>query len=125
MDATTTRSADRSGSTCSISTQQDNGRGTFFFSGAATGSALADYLLGLPQSSSVSFGNPDQGYNAFSFAAYVMDDLRLRPNLTLNLGLRWEYRPPIAEVLDRMVNLDVAPGFLAVSPVLASIRWAR
>jgi trimeric autotransporter adhesin len=99
---------------------QENGRGTFFFSGAASGSALADYLLGLPQSSSVSFGNPDQGYNAWSFAAYVMDDLRLRPNLTLNLGLRWEYEPPIAEVLDRMVNLDVAPDFLAVSPVLAS-----
>jgi len=99
---------------------QNNGRGTFFFSGAATGSALADYLLGLPQSSSVSFGNPDQGYNVWAFNAFVMDDLRLRPNLTLNLGVRWEYEPPIAEAFGRMVNLDVAPGFLAVSPVLAS-----
>ena len=99
---------------------QENGRGTFFFSGATTGSALADYMLGLPQSSSVSYGDPDHGYNVWSFAAYVMDDLRLRPNLTLNLGLRWEYEPPIAEVQGRMVNLDVAPGFSAVSPVLAS-----
>ena len=99
---------------------QNNGRGSFFFSGAATGSAFADYLLGLPQSSSVSFGNPEQSYNVWAFNAFVMDDLRLRPNLTLNLGVRWEYEPPIAEAFGDMANLDVAPGFLAVSPVVAS-----
>jgi outer membrane receptor protein involved in Fe transport len=99
---------------------QENGRGSFLFAGNGTGSPFADFLLGLPQSSSLAFGNADQRFHAWSYAAYAMDDLRLRPNLTINVGLRWEYEAPLSEVLDRMVNLDVAPGFLAVSPVLAS-----
>jgi hypothetical protein len=33
--------------------------------------------------------------------------------------VRWEYESPITEARDRLVNLDVAPGFTAISPVLA------
>ena len=35
-------------------------------------------------------------------------------------GVRWEYEAPITERFGRLVNLDVAPGFTAVSPVVAS-----
>ena len=34
--------------------------------------------------------------------------------------MRWEYGAPISELKDRLVNLDVAPAFTAVAPVLAS-----
>ena len=42
-----------------VLSQQDP-RGTFGFTGAATGSDLADFLLGLPQTSSIAFGNADK-----------------------------------------------------------------
>jgi hypothetical protein len=99
---------------------QANSRGQFLFTGSATHSDLADFLLGLPQSSSLALGNADQGFRAWSYAAYVQDDFRIKPFLTLNLGLRWEYEAPVSEILDRLVNLDIAPGFTAVTPVLAS-----
>ncbi len=42
------------------------------------------------------------------------------PILTINAGARWEYGAPMTELKDRLVNLDVAPGFAQVAPVLAS-----
>ena len=45
---------------------------------------------------------------------------RLSPTLTINLGLRWEYESPFTESLGRLVNLDIAPGFTAIAPVVAS-----
>jgi hypothetical protein len=98
---------------------QDNPRGSFGFTGAASGSDFADYLLGLPQTSAIGFGNPDKYFRGSSYAAFFTDDWRVGPVLTLQLGLRWEYETPVTETQGRLVNLDVAPGFSAVSPVLA------
>jgi hypothetical protein len=44
----------------------------------------------------------------------------LRPELTFNLGVRWEYGAPITELKNRLVNVDVAPGFTGAISVLAS-----
>ena len=38
------------------------------------------------------------------FALYAHNDWRVRNNLTLNLGLRWEYESPLAEADDHMVS---------------------
>lgn len=102
-----------------VLSQQDP-RGTFSFNGAATGSDLGDFLLGIPHTSSIAFGNPDKFLRANSYEAYVTDDWRFSPGLTINAGIRWEYEAPMTEQFGRLVNLDVAPGFSAVSPVLAS-----
>jgi hypothetical protein len=99
---------------------QQDARGTFTFTGDATGSDLADFLLGIPHASSIAFGNPDKYLRAPAYAAYVTDDWRVSPVLTVNAGVRWEYEAPVTERLGRLVNLDVAPGFAAVSPVVAT-----
>src|SRR5262249_38064548 len=101
-----------------ILSQQDP-RGTFTFTGAATGNAFADFLTGIPDTSSIAFGNADKYFRASSYDAYVSDDWRVNPGLTLNAGVRWEYWSPITEKYGRLVNLDVAPGFTAVAPVVA------
>jgi len=98
---------------------QQNPRGTFAFTGLATGSDFADFLLGIPGTSSIAFGNADKYLRAFSSDAYITDDMRLSPMFTVQAGARWEYETPPTEAFGRLVNLDVAPGFTAVSPVLA------
>jgi hypothetical protein len=111
---------------------QQDPRGTFTFTGAATqvrangvpvlgtGSDLADFLLGVPDASSIAFGNADKYFRASSYDAYFTDDFKISPALTMNAGLRWEYNSPITELYGRLVNLDIAPGFGAVTPVLAN-----
>lgn len=101
---------------------QQDPRGSFAFTGATTGSDLADFLLGLPHTASIAFGNADKYYRGNTYAAYVTDDWRLSPSFTLNIGLRWEYESPISERLGRLVNLDVASDFREVEPVIGSDR---
>jgi hypothetical protein len=109
---------------------QQNPRGGFGFTGAATqqtvngvpvsgtGVDFADFLLGIPDTSSLAYGNADKYFRASSYDGYINDDWRISPGLTLNYGGRWEYWSPISELYGRLVNLDVAPGFTAVSPVV-------
>ena len=99
---------------------QQDPRGTFGFTGAATGLDFADFLLGLPQTSSIGFGNADKGFRGRSYAAYVNDEWKIRPALTFTYGVRWEYETPVTETAGRLANLDVAPEFTAVSLVTAS-----
>jgi len=100
---------------------QQDPRGTFTFTGAATGvSDFADFLQGIPDTSSIAYGNADKYLRQSVYDAYVTDDWRLRPELTINVGIRWEYGAPITELHGRLVNLDITPEFSAVAPVLAS-----
>ncbi len=99
---------------------QTNPRGTFDFTGAATGNDFAGFMLGIPDTSQIAFGNADKYLRASIIDGYVQDDLRVSPSLTMNVGLRWEYWTPPTELYGRLVNLDVVPGFSAVAPVVAN-----
>ena len=95
-------------------------RGTLSFTGAVTGDAWADFLVGVPTTSSIAFGNARTRLRAGAYDAYFVDDFRVGAGVTLNLGVRWEYDAPFTEAAAQLVNLDVAPGFTAISPVLAA-----
>ena len=106
-----------------------NGRGTFNFTGlltssltaagpvAGTGLDLADFLLGFPQSSSIRYGDTSNYFRNNAWSGYAQDDWKVRKSLTLILGARYEYFSPFSEKYGRMANLDIAPGFTAVSVV--------
>jgi hypothetical protein len=98
---------------------QRDARGTFTFTGAATGDDFADFLLGIPTASALAFGNADKYFRQSFINAYLTDDFRLLSSVTLNVGVRWEYESPITERYGRLVNLDVAPGFVSAIPVIA------
>ena len=74
-----------------------NGTFSFFGSGTqSTGNGFADFLLGLPdfysQQSSPAFYE-----SAANGGIFAQDSWRVRPNLTINYGLRWDYITPWAE----------------------------
>ncbi|HEX5283401.1 MAG TPA: carboxypeptidase regulatory-like domain-containing protein [Bryocella sp.] len=103
--------------------QQQNPRGSFTFTGVGTtssGSDLADFLLGLPETSALAYGNADKYFRQRAYDLYVNDDWRLRPELTINAGVRWEYGAPMTELKGRLVNLDLTRDFTAAAPVLGT-----
>ncbi len=114
-----------------LSTRTDpNGRGTFSFTGIATsvlnangqpvtgtGYDLADFLLGYPQSSSIRYGNTSNYFYENQWTGYVTDEWKMRPNLTLTLGVRYEFFSPWVQKYGRMANLDIAPGFTNIALV--------
>jgi hypothetical protein len=98
---------------------QQDPRGGFTFTGAASGNDFADFLLSIPTTSSIAFGNADKYFRQSISDVFVVDDWRVKSSLTLNLGVRWEYEAPITELYGRLVNLDIAPGFGTAVPVIA------
>jgi hypothetical protein len=100
--------------------------GNYSFNVGFTGSRVADMLLGYysavgifqPAAFSVpgAAGNPRE-FNFKYFAPYFQDDWRVNSRLTVNLGLRWDYRNVPYETRNRMAwrNLDYAPGGLLVA----------
>jgi hypothetical protein len=101
-------------------------RGVFTFTGgatagtASTGSDLADFLIGVPDTSAIAYGNADKYFRQPVYDAYATDDWRILSIFTINAGMRWEYGAPMTELHGRLVNLDIAPGFAGAAPVLGS-----
>src|SRR5262249_51354827 len=66
-------------------------RGDLTYSGDYTSDGWADFLLGIPVYAFRTY--PQEEYNQMNYnlAWYFQDDWRITPNLTLNLGIRYEY----------------------------------
>ena len=62
-----------------------------------TGSPVADFLLGLPQSTSLNSSLAKSYLRDNVYDAFAQDDWRVMPSVTLNLGLRWELFEPYTE----------------------------
>jgi hypothetical protein len=86
-----------------------------------TGNAIADILLGFPNTASVSRSfagvnaNTVAGLRQTSTNLFAQDDFRVLPNLTLNLGLRWEYNNPTTDKYNHLATFD--PNFATSTPL--------
>jgi hypothetical protein len=78
-------------------------QGRITFSGNVTGHDFASFLLGLPQTTETPGGEPFTFPRSNRWGAYVHDDWKMTPRLTVNLGLRFDYNgvPTDAEGLWR------------------------
>lgn len=85
-------------------------RGRLQFSPFAqlSGNAVADLLLGFPLLTSVARVDNPQHLRTQSYNFFVNDSFRVRPRLTLTLGLRYEYNSPPVDASDRANVYDVA-----------------
>ena len=90
----------------------DTARGSFTYTGQFSGNAMADFLLGYPvagRSGIGGRGSEDARTNWFH--TYVQDDWRLRSNLTVNYGLRYEINQHLTDVENRLSSIDFSvPG---------------
>jgi hypothetical protein len=105
-------------------------RGTFTFSGfttsdftaggfpvPGTGFDFADFLLGLPQATSVRFGTSSNYFRSWVYSLFGQDDWRLSSRLTLNYGLRYEYFLPFTEKYGHLSDLALGENFSSVEVV--------
>ncbi|MBS1800510.1 MAG: carboxypeptidase regulatory-like domain-containing protein [Acidobacteria bacterium] len=97
--------------------QPTNPKGAYTFSGrftqdpnntGTTGSGIADFAQEQLASSSINniFTTNDQRWYD---AAFIQDDWKITPRLTVNLGLRWEFAQPLTEIHGYQANL--VPSF--------------
>ncbi len=74
--------------------------------GDHSGDALATALLGLPSTAVRTLGPNRIDGRQQNYAGFAQDDFRLRPNLTLNFGLRYEVSPPLYDIRNQMASID-------------------
>lgn len=72
---------------------------------ATAGYGFASLLLGAPAGGSVQYF-PAVSLNQDYYALFLQDDIRITPNLTLNLGLRWDLETPKTERYNRLSSFD-------------------
>jgi Carboxypeptidase regulatory-like domain/TonB dependent receptor-like, beta-barrel len=108
-----------------------NATGSFYFTGLFTeqpgtssttfqpnsGSSFADFLLGLPQETTIQAPQKKAYMRANTWDLFLQDDWRIAARFTVLAGLRYEYFSPYSEKFDRLANLDHSPDFTAVTEV--------
>jgi hypothetical protein len=81
--------------------------GTFNIDGTETGSAFADFLIGVPSNFTQSSGQPFYLRNRYT-GLFAQDSWRARSDLTINVGLRWDYIVPFWENYNQLQT--IIPG---------------
>jgi hypothetical protein len=88
--------------------------------GQPIGGSIAALLLGLPTSGSYAI-NAASTYDSYYDVAFFQDDLSLKSNLKLNLGLRWEYNTPTIERWHRQtIGFDPTVKNQVTDPAIAA-----
>ncbi|MGA2890117.1 MAG: TonB-dependent receptor [Terracidiphilus sp.] len=78
----------------------DVSSGQFTFDGSSTNVAYADFLLGDVQTWNV-YDYVETGARMWNLGAFVQDDYKVLPHLTVNLGFRYQYQGGWGEVQNR------------------------
>src|SRR4051794_38159657 len=100
---------------------QRNGRGTFVFDGSqgpwsndrtvdGNTRALADFLAGDVQTSSITSGDRQRNYYENSVDWFAQDSWKVSSALTFNLGVRWDYFSPFIDPTNRVSTFIPSMG---------------
>ena len=96
----------------------DGAAGQIGFNGTYTGNAETDFMVGLPSYMGYGTGfGATVGQRNDAVGAYVQDDWKLAPHLTVNAGLRWQLFTPIYEIGNRETNVQEDTGLIQLAGV--------
>jgi outer membrane receptor protein involved in Fe transport len=84
--------------------QQD--RNGYVFDGTFTGHAFADFLLGLPHFTGYILPAPDVNPFSTYYAVFAQDSWRPSRQVTIDLGVRYDVRPPMRDRSNQLGNFD-------------------
>lgn len=84
--------------------------GAFTTNGSTGGYGGADFLLDRVSQVQATLTSVNVGQRQWRVAGYGNDDFKIRPNLTLNFGVRYEYNEPWVEENNKTGNIDIATG---------------
>ncbi|MEP7364154.1 MAG: TonB-dependent receptor [Acidobacteriota bacterium] len=105
--------------------QARNPRGDFSFDGTYTGSALADFMLGYVKTANINPDHTNTDLKGLWQSYFVQDDWKILPNLTVNLGLRYDYLQPLFDSQGRMANIEQNGLFVTNLVTPASAAFPR
>lgn len=90
--------------------------GSFGFDGTmGTGQAYSDFLLNRLSTKGRGAVVGKWGQRHWLDGIFVQDDFKLMSNMTVNIGMRWEYSQPLYEVADRQANIDLVKGVVLLA----------
>jgi len=88
--------------------------GSFSFDGAYTNFGYADFLLGLPQTTSYTYPRSPQYARLWYLSAFAQDDWKVKSNLTLFYGVRYDYNSPAVDKYNVIASFNPANGAIVV-----------
>jgi len=98
-------------------------RGTFNFKGKWTNSPTADFLLGLLDTSTRRIGSAWNYIFETNYGAFVQDDYKIHPNLTLNLGMRYDILQPPSEKYGQIASYVPSLGKIILGSASTIPNW--
>ena len=83
--------------------------------------SLENFLKGIPGNTTFLAGDPTRNITQWLYAGFVQDDWRITPHVTLNLGLRYEYRGVPTEASNLLGNWEPSVGLEQVGKNISSV----
>jgi hypothetical protein len=88
--------------------------GAYNFTGIYSGLGYADFLLGVPQTTTVTVPNPPRDLRGTTWGFYAQDQFKVNRSLTLNYGLRWGLEGPYFSKAGAIYSFDPRTGSLVI-----------